>query len=312
MDASLTQNYKVIGVSRSEEPANFFKPYKNNANIQNYSFFKLDINKDFNALIELLTREQPRYFVDFAGQGMVAPSWEAPWQWYQTNLVAKSKLISYLSAVEFPLRYIRISTPEVYGNNSTVLFEDTRYAPSTPYAISHTAIDQHLEAMRRYKNLDCMIGRFANFYGPSQQLYRIIPRTIISILKGVKLPLHGGGLSRRAFIHGHDVADGILKMMTDGETGAKYHFSNDEYVSIRELVELLCNKLGVEFSKSVKIVDDRLGKDLDYKMDCSWTKSNLGWSSHIKLEACLDECINTIKGNLQVLNDLPLEYIHKE
>ena len=41
--------------------------------------------------------------------------------------------------------------------------------------------------------------------GPGQQLYRIIARTILFALTGRKLPLHGGGLSTRSFIHINDV-----------------------------------------------------------------------------------------------------------
>lgn len=308
----LTQDFKVIGVSRGEEPSQFFKPYFDNANVSNFSFYKYDINKDINSLIHLLDIEKPRYVIDFAGQGMVAPSWEMPWQWYQTNLVAKSRFISHLSSANYSVRYVRISTPEVYGNNRSELFETTEYAPSTPYAISHTAIDLHLEAMTRSKGLDCIIGRFANFYGPSQQLYRIVPRTILSILNGTKLPLHGGGLSRRAFIHGSDVAHGIFQMMFKGKTGYKYHFTTSDYVSIRELVEIICAKLGADFLTSVKIVGDRLGKDLDYNMNCDWTKSSLGWSPRISLDAGLDQCIVKIKNNLNHLSEVPLEYVHKE
>ena len=42
--------------------------------------------------------------------------------------------------------------------------------------------------------------RAANVYGPGQQLYRIIPRTILSLKSGKKLNLEGGGYSQRSFI----------------------------------------------------------------------------------------------------------------
>ena len=34
----------------------------------------------------------PQVVVDFAGQGMVAESWESPEQWYNTNIVSKVRL----------------------------------------------------------------------------------------------------------------------------------------------------------------------------------------------------------------------------
>ena len=43
--------------------------------------------------------------------------------------------------------------------------------------------------------------RAANVYGPGQQLYRIVPRTIVAAMGGQKLRLDGGGKSVRVFIH---------------------------------------------------------------------------------------------------------------
>ena len=79
------------------------------------------------------------------------------------NVLTKSKILQRLLTVDWLDRYIRISTPEVYGANDKVLNENTPYNPSTPYAISHTAVDQHLLAYQRAKDFPAIIGRFATF-----------------------------------------------------------------------------------------------------------------------------------------------------
>ena len=88
--------------------------------------------------------------------------------------------------------------------------------------------------------------RAANVYGPGQQLYRIIPRTIFFIKLGRKLQLHGGGRSVRSFIHARDVAEGTLRVARQAPPGETYHFSTDLYLSIRELVERICARTGGE------------------------------------------------------------------
>jgi dTDP-glucose 4,6-dehydratase len=67
--------------------------------------------------------------------------------------------------------------------------------------------------------------RAANVFGPGQQLYRIIPRTVLFFLTGKKLQLHGGGHSVRSFIHMRDVAEGTWLAAQKSPPGEIYHFS---------------------------------------------------------------------------------------
>ena len=120
--------------------------------------------------------------------------------------------------------------------------------PSTPYAISHMATDLSIFALHRNFSFPAIVGRFANFYGPYQQLYRIIPKAIISILNDKVLDLHGGGKSIRAFIHSDDVSKGIMKMIEEGRTGETYHFSPKDFFSISDLVQIICDELGADFN----------------------------------------------------------------
>jgi dTDP-glucose 4,6-dehydratase len=153
--------------------------------------------------------------------------------------------------------------------------------------------------------------RAANVYGPGQQLYRIIPRTILFILLGRKLQLHGGGISTRSFIHMKDVCDATWRIMKDGENGQEYHISTNEIISIRSLVEQICAKLNVTFDDHVEFVGDRVGKDSAYHLDSKKVRTELGWKEGISLEQGLDECMLWVKDNLGVLMNQPLDYQHK-
>ena len=56
---------------------------------------------------------------------------------------------------------------------------------------------------------------------------------MISILNGEKIPLHGGGVSERCFIHIEDVAAATYRIMQEGTNGEIYHIANDRMISIR-------------------------------------------------------------------------------
>ena len=308
---ALERGAQVIGFNRSAEGAELFLPYRRVASCGNYEFFQADLNTDIDLIFSELGRYRPQVVVDFAGQGMVAESWKNPAHWCQTNILAKVNLHEYLRRVEWLERYVRISTPEVYGSQERSVKETWVYDPSTPYAVSHAAIDMSLRAYHAQYGFPVVFSRFANFYGPGQQLYRIVPRTIIYALTGQKLQLHGGGTSTRAFIHGQDAANGIFASLELGEPGEIYHFSPERFFSVRAVVELICKRMNIDFFNFVEIVPDRPGKDQAYLMDSSRARQELDWLDRVPFEEGVDQTIEWVMANLEIIRQLPLDYIHK-
>ena len=307
----LRQNAFVLGINRSAEASDIFLPYRAMPERDAYRFVQADINLDFEKITLELDRFEPEVVIDFAGQGMVAESWQDPAQWYTTNIISKARLHEYLRGVPWLKRYVRISTPEVYGSQDKLLSETWQSSPSTPYAVSHAAVDMSLRAYHQQYGFPVILNRFANFYGPGQQLYRIIPRTIIYALTGRKLQLHGGGTSVRAFIYGNDVSRGILASLELGEPGNIYHFSSEQFFTIRQVVELICSRMGIAFSTLAEVTSDRPGKDQAYLMDSSRARTELGWNDETSLESGVDQTIEWVKRNLAEIKKLPLNYIHK-
>lgn len=302
---------QVLGINRSPEGHKFFLPYTWASSKKNYEFFQADLNKDLDRIGQKLKTFKPTVVIDLAGQGMVAESWLNPAEWYLTNIVAKAKLHEILKSIDSLNSYIRVSTPEVYGSQEVVQPESWSLNPTTPYAVSHAAIDLSLRAQYQQYKFPVIFTRFANFYGPAQQLYRIVPRTIIQALTGGTLNLHGGGTSIRAFIYGEDVAGAIRVAAQKGKPGEIYHFSTDEFISIKNLVQMVCEQLKVDPQSFVKVSPDRPGKDLAYLMSSSKAKTQLGWSAKTNLESGIRATIDWVKSNLSEIKALPQDYIHK-
>lgn len=307
----LTKGHAVIGTSRSEEPHKAFLPYRWDGEPAGFRFHKLDLNHDLDALVALLERERPAYVVNFAAQSMVAESWLNPDHWFMTNVVSTVRLHERLRVMKFVERYVHVSTPEVYGSTSGHVREDAAFNPSTPYAVSRAAADMSLRTFHATYGMPVVYTRAANVYGAGQQLYRIIPRTILNIRLGRKLQLHGGGTSERSFIHVKDVAEATYRIARDGRNGEAYHISTDRIVSIRGIVEMICRNLGVSFDDVVEVVGERLGKDAAYRLDSSKLRRELGWTDEISLEDGIDETVSWIDRYLDDLATLPSSYIHK-
>lgn len=307
----LAQGIETIGMSRSPEPNPAMLPYAWNDRSK-FTFHVCDLNTDLSEIMDVVHQTKPEYIVNFAAQSMVAQSWDTPEDWFQTNVVANVKLHNELRKCEFLTRYVHVSTPEVYGSCEGDVTEDAPLNPSTPYAVSRAACDMSLNTFKSAYNFPVVFTRAANVYGPGQQLYRIIPRTILYLRLGKKLPLHGGGTSVRSFIHMKDVSDATWRIAQQGSNGEVYHISTSRLISIRDLVEMICGRMGYDFEECVEIAGERLGKDAAYRLDSSKLRSTLNWNDRIELEQGVDETIEWIDRNMDVLKEQPFSYIHKK
>jgi dTDP-glucose 4,6-dehydratase len=307
----LEKGETIAGCSRSKEAHAIFLPYKWIAGSDKFVFHQLDLNNDTLQIADAVREHQSEYVVNFAAQSMVAESWLHPDQWYQTNVVANVRLHEELRKIKNIRKYVHVTTPEVYGTCSGDVTENTPFNPSTPYAASRAACDLHLMTFFKQYKFPVVFTRAANVFGPGQQLYRIIPKTIFCIKSGMKLPLHGGGTSVRSFIHMGDVSEATRLIAEKGGIGECYHISTARMVSIRELVEMICSAMGVRFDEVVEVADERPGKDSAYRLDSSKIRHDLGWKDGITLENGIAEVVSWMEKYWEQIKDMKPEYIHK-
>jgi dTDP-glucose 4,6-dehydratase len=169
----------------------------------------------------------------------------------------------------------------------------------------------HLHSFHKAYGFPVVFTRAANVYGPGQQLYRIIPRAILSARTGRPLQLHGGGHSRRSFIHIQDVARATLQLAFEAEPGSTWHLSTRESISIRDLVETICELCGAPFDTVVEDSVDRLGKDQSYMLDSTAIRECFGWSDQVRLDTGITETLAWVDSHLEQLKSLPWTYQHK-
>ena len=303
--------YEVVATSRSAEPNDVFLPYKWQKGDGMVSFEIVDINHDLDKLDEILKRVRPTHVINFAAQSMVGESWKHPDHWMMTNVVSTVRLHERLRHCDFLDRYVHVTTPEVYGSTGGWIKEDTVFNPTTPYAVSRAASDMSLQTYVKQYGFPAVSTRAANVFGPGQQLYRIIPRTILFAMTGRKLQLHGGGHSIRSFIDMRDVSAATLKIALSGKPGETYHISTSRLIAIRELVEMIVKRLGKSMESAVEVVDERPGKDTAYMLNSDKLRTELDWHDEIKLEQGVEDTILWVEKNLEMLQRLPADYLHK-
>lgn len=301
----------VIGVSRSAERSELFLRYKSRSDLKAYRYIQIDLNQDMPRFLQLLNEERPDSIVNFAAQSEVAPSWQHPEHWFQTNCVALAQLVNHLRKQDYLKRYLHISSPEVYGTCMGTVTEDAPVNPSTPYAASKAAADMLLSTYAKQFGFPVITVRATNVYGARQQLFKIIPRSVIYMKLGRTIELHGGGKAVKSYIHIRDVSRGELAVLEQGEIGQIYHLSPDTGVAVHEVVRMISAQLGKEYEESVTIVDERPGQDAAYVIDSSRARNLFGWAPQISLKDGVAEVVSWAEHHWDEILQHSLEYQHK-
>jgi dTDP-glucose 4,6-dehydratase len=191
-------------------------------------------------------------------------------------------------------RFLHVSTDEVYGSlKSAEAREDFILNPSSAYSASKAGSDLAVIAHQRTHNLDTLITRCVNNFGPNQMPEKFIPRMVNRAIRGRNLPIYGDGENSREWIHVSDHVKALISLMELGETGEIYNIGTGERVPNLQLAE---NIIKLTFSNSrIEFVDDRKGHDFRYAVDSHKIHKKLDWRPQISLLSGLAECILEIK-----------------
>lgn len=294
---------------------------------ERYRFHQLHlVNRlDQRLALGLLDDLKPDVIVNFAAQGEGAASFSdhAP-DYFQTNCVALVQLVCELRKRDYLQRFVHISTSELYGSTQTPANEAAPLHPTSPYAISKAAFDLYLESMHRTFGFPINIVRPSNCYTPGQQLHRIIPKAFVSAFSERKLPLEGGGVARKSYLHATDLSTAIMAILLQGKIGKTYNvgpvgkvsrdgddcFVPRQPIAIVDLVRLIAERASISFSDLVDIVPDRIGQDSCYWIDATELARDTGWQQQITIEQGLDDMRKWIL-HFPELVSMSREYEHR-
>jgi dTDP-glucose 4,6-dehydratase len=104
-------------------------------------------------------------------------------------------------------------------------------------------------------------------------------------------PLEGGGIAEKSFLYVQDLAEATQLICEKGEMGETYNVGANGAVSMRAIVEEICDQLGKNREEFIDIKDGRVGEDRKYWIDSSKIKNELGWEQRISLEEGISRMI---------------------
>jgi dTDP-glucose 4,6-dehydratase len=261
-----------------------------------YAFVKGDIT-DAPAMAELFAKHKPEVVVHFAAESHVDRSVLDATAFVQTNVIGTQVLLDQ-SRHNNVQRFVHVSTDEVYGSLGAWGFftEETPLQSNSPYSSSKAGSDLLVRAAVHTHDMDCVITRCSNNYGPYQFPEKLIPLMIANAHEDKSLPIYGDGKNVRDWIHVVDHCRGIQRAMEAGLKGEVYNFGGDaERENMFVVTEIL--KLVGKGEDLITYVKDRPGHDRRYAMDSSKARAQLGWTPTYTFEEGLQQTVEWYLAN---------------
>jgi dTDP-glucose 4,6-dehydratase len=232
--------------------------------------------------------------VNFAAETHVDRSISGPEAFIMTNMQGTHVLLE--AARERGLRYLQVSTDEVYGSIEEGSFtESSPLAPSSPYSATKTGADLLVSSYFHTYGLEAVICRGSNNYGPYQYPEKMIPLMVLNALAGDPLPVYGDGRNVRNWLYVEDFARGIGHALIHGAAGEAYNCGGPDECENLEAVGRIVELCGVDESL-VEFVTDRPGHDRRYSLSSDKLRA-LGWEPRMRFEEGLALTVQWYRDN---------------
>ena len=232
--------------------------------------------------------------VNFAAETHVDRSISGPEAFIVTNMQGTHVLLE--AAREHGLRYVQVSTDEVYGSIEEGSFtEESPLAPSSPYSATKTGADLLVSSYFHTYGLPALICRGSNNYGPYQYPEKLIPLMVLNALAGDRLPVYGDGRNVRNWLFMEDFGRGIGRVLENGEAGEVYNCGGPDECENIEVVRTILSLTGRDESL-LEYVTDRPGHDRRYSLSAEKLQ-RLGWRAQVHFEEGIERTVQWYRDN---------------
>ena len=251
-----------------------------------YRFVRGDI-RDIKVALELVAGAD--WIVNFAAESHVDRSTKArAGEFIDTNVYGAYVMLEATRQVNRTARFLQVGSDEVYGDVAWPDFPTERslLQPSSPYSAAKAGADHIALAFHRTHDMDVLVSRCTNNYGPYQYPEKVIPVFITNALDNEPLPLYDGGTQVRDWLRVEDHCRALLLLLRRGSAGEIYNIGANQTpeVTNRELTKLILECTGRPETLIRPVQGLRPGHDHRYAVDTSKLRA-LGWRPEADLGA---------------------------
>lgn len=264
----------------------------------NTSFQKMNL-LDEDAVGKLVKILQPQAVIHLASFSKVSESWVKPIESFKNNTNIFLNLIEAIRLNSPLTKLLSVGSSEEYGIADPAalpLTEESKLNPNSPYSVARVSQEWMSKVYAKGYGLNVVITRSFNHYGIYQHDNFVIP-SLVKQMCGIKKGsgnnvLYVGNIDVvRDFIHVKDVVKAYACLLEKGIPGEVYNICTGRGVSLRGVIEMISDKLGIApeiaINKALYRPNDNpviIGENSKLR--------KLGWEPGIALEQGLDELIS--------------------
>jgi UDP-glucose 4-epimerase len=234
---------------------------------------------------------------------------------YENHLInAEGTLLLLQAALNAKVnKIIHCSSSEVYGTAKSVpMNEDHPPFPHTVYGASKLAGEAYVRAFHETYNLNTVIVRPFNTFGPRSHYEgdagEIIPKSIVRAILDKPILVFGDGLQTRDFTYVKDIAQALASAAQyDKLIGGTFNAGSSFEISIKETAETI-KEIMFKNDIVIKLEKKRPGDVLRLFADNNSFKNITGWESKVSFKVGLKLTIDWfLNQNIQKSNNFTEE-----
>lgn len=259
--------------------------------------------EDFSLMERILNEYEIDAVFHLAAQALVGAANRSPLSTFETNIRGTYLLLEACRQSETVKRIVVASSDKAYGSHDSLPYQENFPLQGRfPYDVSKTCTDLIAQSFAHSYHLPVTVTRSANIYGAGDlNLSRIIPGTIISILKGENPIIRSDGTPIREFIHVDDVVRGYLLLAENIEQarGEAFNFGTNEPVQMIDLVNKILNAMNKTEELPPQIMlKTKIEREIDAQyLSAEKIFAQFGWQASVDLETGLRRTVEWYKNH---------------
>ncbi len=237
-----------------------------------------------------LVRDQD-YVFHLAGQVSHVKSLHDPFTDIEYNIKGTATLAEAMRTHNPKAKLVFTGTRGQYGSVAKLpAAEDTPVNPKGIYEITNLAAEQIIKAYHRSHNLQAVLLRLTNIYGPRGQMkhsqFGVVNWFVRLAIDGKTLPIFGDGKILRDFVYVDDCVDAILMAAAKPEAvGEIFNVGTDKPSDFLTLAKIITSQTGKGRWEFAPFSEERKAQEPgDFYSDISKIRSIVGWEPKTNLE----------------------------
>lgn len=247
------------------------------------NFYEVDI-RDKGAA-DVFKKEKPEAVFHFAAQMNLRRSLEDPIFDAENNVLGSLNVLECARESGAKRFIFSSSGGGISGESSQIpISESFPPAPTSPYGLTKLMTERYLEMWERLYGLKYVALRYANVYGPRQNVKAeagVIAIFAEKLLREELPTINGDGRQTRDYVYVDDVVRANLAALNSDANGV-FNVGTGVETSVNELFERIRHLLGVNIS-AVRAPAIK-GEALRSALDIGNAKEGLGWEPRVSLE----------------------------